>query len=296
MVRTLLHVAFTMDCERIAAESPSGGPETWELSERAISGFCSMLLEGGIPPTLFLTPECGTRHRQLLRGLSRKGIELGLHVHPQSLGDHRYDRYLGEYGYAAQRQIIEEGIRAFQHTFGRSPRSFRPGNFSANGKTFRVLSDLGFGQGSVSDPGRNSPQFAAVWTGSYPLPHWASARNRLRPGGLRFLEVPLTTDPDRSGPNGFPYELRIESGRFREHHEAIIRQALGRVAGDPPSTALCLFTHNYFEYEDPGCEQVSTLEDIVEHLGALAGYDVMPTTLSGMTESYLGLLGPPRDA
>ena len=40
-----IYVVFTMDCERIASESPPGGPDTWELSERAIGGFCSPEIE-----------------------------------------------------------------------------------------------------------------------------------------------------------------------------------------------------------------------------------------------------------
>ena len=101
-----LYVTFTMDCERIAAESPPGGPATWELSERAIHGFCRMLLDKGFPPTLFVTPECARHHRELLRDLALEGVELGMHIHPQSLGDHRYDQYLGQYSYPMQQRII----------------------------------------------------------------------------------------------------------------------------------------------------------------------------------------------
>jgi len=296
MATTELYVAFTMDCERIAAESPPGGPESWETSERAISGFCDTLLDQGITPSLFLTPECGNQHRRLLRKISRKGVELGLHVHPQSLGDHRYGRYLGQYDREAQRSIIGGAAESFRRTFGRRPGSFRPGNFSANEETFSVLVELDFRQGSVSDPGRNCPQFAASWRGSHPLPHWASAEDRLIPGNLPFLEVPLTTDPSRLHGNGFPYELRVESGNFDDYHRGIIEGALRHIRRNPGAfPALCLFTHNYFDYRDPGCQQAITLANIIDYLDTLRrDHEVRPVTLESMRQRFVELHRPQR--
>lgn len=296
MTLTELYIAFTMDCERIAAESPPGGPESWEISERAISGFCDTLLDEGIAPTLFLTPECGNRHRGLLRKISNRGAELGLHVHPQSLGDHRYERYLGQYDRETQRTIIEGAAESFRRTFGRSPRSFRPGNFSANDETFSVLSELGFRQGSVSDPGRNCPQFAASWEGSDPFPHWAGAEDRLIPGDLPFLEVPLTTDPSRLHGNGFPYELRLESGGFDDYHRGIIDGALGRIRQDPEAfPALCLFTHNFLDYRDPGCAQAITLKRIIDYQDVLRrDHELRPVTLESMRERFVETHGLER--
>ncbi|MBU7004984.1 MAG: polysaccharide deacetylase family protein, partial [Theionarchaea archaeon] len=169
-----LYVAFTMDCERIASESPPGGPETWELSERAISGYCDFLLESDLYPTLFIVPECAKKHRPLFGTLSRKGVELGLHLHPQSFDKHQYCKYLGEYERDDQLRIIGESRREFTRALGAEPKSFRSGNFSANDDTFPVLDSLGFLQGSVSDPGRNAPGFAATWMGACPDPHWVS--------------------------------------------------------------------------------------------------------------------------
>ncbi|MBN1640679.1 MAG: polysaccharide deacetylase family protein [Anaerolineae bacterium] len=199
-----LYVAFTMDCERIAAESPPGGPVSWELSERAIRGYCEALLAHGCPPTLFLTPECAARHAALLEGLAARGVELGLHVHPQSLGDGRYERYLGEYDPGGQREILDSAADPLAQATGARPRSFRPGNFSASDATYPLLYHLGFRQGSVSDPGRCSPQYAAEWVGAPPDPHYVDPTDRLRAGNLPFLEVPVTTDPARRRPNGFP--------------------------------------------------------------------------------------------
>ena len=224
-----LYVAFTMDCERIAAESPPGGPESWELSERAIRGYCERLLDRGYKPTLFLMPECARQHVDLLGKLAERGVELGLHVHPQSLGDHRYQRYLGEYSADMQREILALATEMLEQAIGTRPVSFRPGNFSASDATYSVLYGLGFRQGSVSDPGRRVPRFAAVWEGACPDPHYVDPTDKLRAGNLPFLEMPLTTDPDRRHPNGFPYELRIESGPFETWHRPIIEKRLQRL-------------------------------------------------------------------
>ena len=291
-----LYVAFTMDCERIAAESPPGGPQTWDLSERAIRGFCQMLLGNGIRPTLFVIPECAQQHRDLLKDLASQGVELGLHIHPQSLGDHRYGQVLGQYSAPMQREIIQQGMEVFVEAIGEHPISFRPGNFSASDETFAVLTALGFRQGSVSDPGRDVPKLAAVWKEACPYPHWANAEDKLGPGGLPFLEIPVTTDPYRLHPNGFPYELRIESGPFRDWHEPIIRQALDRMASDHVAfRCLCLFTHNFFEYSDPNADQTQTVQELVEVLDALRGtYEVIPATLTAMGTRFVETMGRPQ--
>jgi hypothetical protein len=295
-MREPLYVAFTMDCERIASESPPGGPATWELSERAIRGFCQLLLNSGVPPTLFATPECAQYHREQLRDLASQGVELGMHIHPQSLGDHRYRQYLGQYSHSMQREIIQRGMEGFSEALGMRPMSFRPGNFSASDGTFAVLHALGFQKGSVSDPGRDAPQLAAVWKETCPDPHWANEGNRLRSGDLSFLEVPVTTDPYRLHPNGFPYELRIESGTFQDWHAPIMRQALERMAAEHVGfRCLCLFTHNYFEYGDEHADQARTVQDIVEHLHALQGeYRVIPATLATIRDRYVETVTGPQ--
>jgi len=52
-----------MDCERIAEFSPTGGPESWAQSERAIRGFAEILLRHQLLATLFITPETAAQHR-----------------------------------------------------------------------------------------------------------------------------------------------------------------------------------------------------------------------------------------
>jgi len=282
---TPLYVSFTMDCERIAAESPPGGPESWEVSERAIRGYCERLLAHGYKPTLFLTPECGGQHVEMLRRLAERGVELGLHVHPQSLGDHRYQCYLGEYDANMQREIIGLATEMLTRAIVVRPVSFRPGNFSANDETYGVLYDLGFRQGSVSDPGRRSPQYAATWEGTCPDPHYVDLHDRLGLGDLPFLEMPLTTDPQRRHPNGFPYELRIESGLFGDWHRPIIQRTLRRFEREQVSLrALCILTHNYLAYDRAEDARTVTLQGILDYLACME--DVVPVTLREAHEHF----------
>jgi hypothetical protein len=277
-----------MDCERIARESPPGGPQDWGLSERAITGFCRRLLDADMPPTLFITPECGQYHQTLFRDLATAGVELGMHLHPQSFGDLSHTKYLGEYDAARQKELIGLGLAMLTEAFGTRPTSFRPGNFSANNDTFGILTELGFRQGSVSDPGRNSPQFAAVWVGAAPDVHWANRADKLKPGNLPFLEVPETTDLTKNHANGFPYELRIESGPFDSWQRPILDQALARMEREAvPLPTLCLFTHNYFEYGKDDTPQRQTLDQLIRHFDVLRdNYELTPATLTTIRTQY----------
>ena len=289
-----LYVAFTMDCERIAAESVTGGPETWELGESAIRGYGERLLRCGFTPTFFCVPESAERHRDLLLGLVERGAEVGLHVHPQTFADFRYDKYLAEYDRDTQRRIITEELDALADTLGFRPTSFRPGNLSASDETYGLLADMGFRQGSVSLPERNAPGFAANWVGAERAVHWASCADRLRPGTLPFLEVPLTADPYRLQPNGVPYEIRIEHGGFEDWHRPIIDAVLRYMdEQDWPFRVLCILTHNFLDYGDPDCRHTETLKGMLEHIATLEGYRIVPTTLTELRAKFVERLGEP---
>ena len=289
-----LYVAFTMDCERIAAESPPGGPESWKFSERAIRGYCEILLQRGFTPTLFCVPECADRHSDMFRHFSERGAEPGLHIHPQSFRDFRYDRYFGEYDRSMQKQILIEALDAVTEALGFRPTSFRPGNLSVSDETYALVAELGFRQGSVSLPGRHAPEFAAFWTGAERYAHWANEHDRLRAGTLPFLEVPLTTDPFRMQPGGGPYEMRIEFGSSEEWHEPILTAALrGMEDDDVPFRSICILTHNFLDYGDSACTHAQTLTALAEHISALPGYDVVPVTLSALRAAYVEQMGEP---
>ncbi len=267
-------VCFTMDCERVASESPSpaGGPVTWDLSERAIRGYAERLLAAGYPPTLFATPECAAHHANLFHDLETSGAEVGMHLHAQSLADHRYDRCLGEYPLDTQREILGLAVSIWADAMGRAPRAFRGGNASASDGTFALVSELGFTHSSTSYPGRDLPHYGAVWTGAKTGAHWTNATDRLRAGDLPLLEFPLSSDPSHVRPNGLPYELRIESGGFAECQESILESILARMAQErEPFPMLVILTHNCWDYTDRAVAESATLEGYLAHFGQQNG-------------------------
>jgi hypothetical protein len=292
--RPRLYVNFNMDCERLKSECHCGGPESWASSEKSIQGFCETLLDAGIPPTLFVVPETAQQHSQLFHTLADRGVELGMHLHPQCWQDHQYNKYLGDYDADAQKQLLADARHMWTDALGRQPRAFRPGNFSASQETLGVLVELGFTHGSVTDPGRNIPDFYADWKNALTYVHWANHRNLGKAGQSRFLEVPLTTDPSKHLSWGAPHELRIEQGPFDKWHRPIIELALTRMEErDVPLRALCIFTHNYWDYSDLEIKHTKTLRAYIDHMKILSeNYEVIPATLATIRDHYARMVPP----
>jgi len=278
-----LHVIFTMDCERIRAFSPPGGPGTWELSERAIRGFADVLSSHGLVGTLFIVPETAHQHRGLFLELEKKGFELGMHLHPQSFADLQHKEYLGAYGFDKQVDLLSQAAELWADALGRRPKSFRPGNFSANDATFRALYEVGFRQGSVSAPERVMPEYKAVWAGTAPYPHHVYPYFRLIPGELDFYEVPVTEDWDQrlwSGKSAM--ELRVEMAGVEVHKQTIDKRIADMVEKRIPVKAIVAITHNYFEYDNPDAPKQQTLEGMAAYIWEAAeryGLELCPITL-----------------
>ncbi len=262
-----IYVIFTMDCERIRRFSPPGGPETWESSEHAIRGFSEVLLAKNLLATFFIVPETANQHRDLFLDLESKGFELGMHLHPQSLADLRYKDYLGGYSLEEQIKILKEAVSIWQQALGKIPRSFRPGNFSANDSTFKALYTVGFRQGSVSAPEREMAEARAVWRGTYPYAHHAHPAFRLISGDLDFYEVPVTEDWDRRIWEGASaMELRIEMGSAEDHYCTIKKRISDMIEKKIPTKTLVAITHNTFDYKNKVERQREVLEKVADCL------------------------------
>jgi hypothetical protein len=282
-----LFVTWTMDCETIGAESPTGGPVDWQLSERAMRGYVGALAERGHRATLFLIPRLAEAQAEVLMELREAGAELGMHMHPQT-ADLGHDRYLGQYSADEQREMLRAGRDRVHAAVGQAPRSFRPGNFSASDDTFAVLGELGFTQGSVSLPGRVIPDFAAEWGGAEPFAHWASATNRLETGDLGFLELPCAVDlrevESAAKPPGEVTHLRLERDGILQWGPDLIRRHLAaQVESGCQLKSLVVMTHNTREYGDARDTYRGRLEglaDAIEEAAAEAGLTVCPATLA----------------
>lgn len=184
--------------------------------------------------------------------------------------------------------MIESAADRFYDAIGSRPRSFRSGAFSASDATFQVLYELGFRQGSLSIPGRDLPRDAVAWIGAEPDPHYVNPADRLHAGTLPFLEVPVTSDPERLYRRGFPYELCIENSGVEDWHRPLIERSLERLEADQvPFRALCLFTNNGPAYHRADDLHSITIENLFVYFDTLADrYDLVPTTLAGAHQHF----------
>lgn len=293
--KSQLHILFTMDCEPVADKSVKQAPKTWGQSARAIEGFCDRLSGMGYPATLFVSATCAEEHGPLLEELAARNIELGLYVHPPTLEgsrNPRFPRHLGNYTATEQRALIESAMERFYDALGSRPHSFRSGAFSASDATFQVLYELGFRQGSLSLPGRDLPRDAVSWNGAETAPHYVDPNDRLRAGALPFLELPVTSDPDRWYRRGHPYDLCIENSSVEDWHRPLIERTLEVLeAEQAPFRTLCFFTHNGVDYYRADNPHSMTIEQLLAYFDTLADtYDLVPTTLAGAHQHFRQLL------
>ncbi|MCL5947291.1 MAG: hypothetical protein M1298_04665 [Chloroflexi bacterium] len=264
----LFHVVFTMDCLP-AATSRAPGPRSWELSARAISGFCTALLDANLPVTLFLTPECAEIHGPLLEELAAEHVELGLLIHPQSLHGIKVSKHFGVLSRDVQHRVGTHALQRFMDVVGSRPQSVRPALFSANDESFAVLSSLGFHQSSASNPGRRIAKEGALWVGALPDAHYTSDHDRLNAGDLPLWELPVTSDALQEWRGRAP-DLCIDANNVRNWHRPLIEAQLARTARhETPFRTLCFYTRNAFPYEHRQDPARQNLEELISYLGEL---------------------------
>lgn len=289
-----LFVTWTMDCEAVRPETAAtGGPETWELSEQAMRGYVETLAACGQRVTLFLTPRVAEKQTALVLELAAQGAELGMHLHPQTI-DFGYHQHLGQLPAAVQQTLLTSARDRLARALGRPPVSVRPGCFSASDETFGLLADLGFGQGSVSLPGRNLPAMGAVWASAEPFAHYACSHNRLLAGDLPFLEVPTAVNLEQLRPEAAPADpdhLRLERSGLADWAPALIRLYLQRqVERDLPMKTILIMTHNTRRYDDAADRCRGNLELVADTIAAAAdtlGLTPVPATLADLHAAVL---------
>jgi hypothetical protein len=282
-----LHIIFTLNCEP-PARVGSDAPRTWEQSARGIEGFCTRILRAGQLPTLFAAPACVEEQDPLLEEAMRRGAEVGVLLHPPQIGDGRFSKSLGEYSAEDQRSLIDYAAERFADTLGHRPRSFRGGHFSASDATFRQLFELGFRQGSLSEPGRRLPMRRAVWEGAPQDPHYVDAEQHNRAGTLPFLELPVTTDPGNEIARGVPYTLQIEAGTVDALLRPTIETALERMEREQVAfRALCFYSCTRVDYYNDDDPHSKTLEGALDLIERLSGqYAIVPATIASAHDRF----------
>ena len=284
-----VHVCWTIDCE-----ATQEAISDIKMGVRSIRGFVELLAEAGLKGTLFVLPSDAVAYPVLLRELASQGLEIGLHYHPQEEG-HR--DFCGAYSEIEQMVMYSEATTKLSDSVGFQPRTFRTGSCSANDATFPVTEELGYTSCSHSMPGRNMANLRSNWVGAPHNPHFTHSANRLLPGSMDLVEVPITTDPDSmlwSG--GHAQDLRVELFDAK-NHRFMIDKMLRRERDRPaPVKSIVTLTHNIFDYSDSGDFRHQTMKQMIEDFAELAEIhrlNLISSPLGGIAE-VLRAASPPE--
>jgi len=300
-----ISVVITMDCEpTVATSHPTAtGPTDWAMGERAVMGYWEIAQSYGFPVTYFVHPETILAQAPLFKELKSSGACIGLHMHPwkYALWRHGGRRFMAHFGALSepdQIALLSEASALWQEAMGEAPLYFRPGTFSANDATFRVLAALGFRGASISAPERVYREIRAIWTGTEPDPHLANSTFRHMPGDLRLANMPLSADFSRvlSGPNGrrMPADFRPDTDWPEQHgisYRTIAENILNQVVARAPAVpVLNAISHNMYEYRDSSdttCRRYRTMLEEMCAACSRAGITPRGATLANISDRVL---------
>ena len=275
-------IIFTMDVELPTTSiGKVSGPKSYKEGEISAGNYVKAISEYGYSPTFFIHPELAQVQGSYFRKLKANGACLGLHLHSTKFSKKKYSCEMGGLSENEQRNILRMAIDMFQKHLGFKPEIFRPGAFSANDNTFKVLSELGFKGGSVSIPGRIWSKRHCVWSGSILYPHLASANFRQLNGDIPFVEIPLSVDYTQGlqlNHQGYwhyhdlrPGQKYIKKGASEksyvplDDYKLILRNIVNQlIADDPPLKTIVVDTHNDLEFLDMSKDSAQQLHTILE--------------------------------
>jgi peptidoglycan/xylan/chitin deacetylase (PgdA/CDA1 family) len=276
------YIAFQIDCEATqhAVNDASLG---WRSSE----AFADILESNGLLGTFFVIPTDIEACSSLYLDLNKRGHEVGLHVHPADMG---YEEFLGVYGYDKQKEILGLASDKFAQVMGYRPDSICVGYAAANDYTFPVMSELGFKHGMLSIPTRILPQCTSVWAGAPLDIHYVNAYNRILPGKLDLVNVPLTIDPDsRMWGGAHPQDLRIELVDAKNHWYTIKKEVDRKIKINSPVKYILALTHNTFDYGKEFDFRRETLIKLIDHAKNIInslGYQMVGATMKQVAEDF----------
>ncbi len=269
-------ILFTMDVELVSSGPVASGPANNEQGAQRVREYMEVLGDYGYKPTFFIHPELGAEQSDLFLELQTEGAGLGLHIHAAKFADGKYEQELGAHSFDKQKEIIGLGTEMFENYFGFRPDIFRPGCFSANDYTYKVLSDLGFKGGSICIPGRIWMDRYCAWGGAYPHPHFANYNIRLAEGDSTFVEIPLSVDMSQlmRHPLGFDYYFDLRPGDVytnenvvpRDHKQVLKNIIKQLVDGKPMLKTIVIDVHNDRNFKDLSTTPARQLKTVLDNL------------------------------
>lgn len=276
------YLTFQIDCE-----ATQHAINDADLGERASRAFADILGKEGLLGTFFVIPTDLEASGKLYRQIKDHGHEVGLHVHPADMG---YQEFLGVYGPDEQREILSQAADRFIQAMGYKPESICVGYAAGNDYTFSVMAELGFKHGMLSIPTRILPQCTSVWAGAPLDIHYVNAYNRILPGKLDLVNVPLTIDPDsRMWGGAHPQDLRVELVDAKNHWYTIKKEVDREIENNSPVKYILSITHNIFDYSDKHDFRRETLLKVIKNAKSIiesVGYKPAAATMADIAEDY----------
>lgn len=80
---------------------------------------------------------------KVITDIRKRGHDVGVHIHPDHMADPQR-RFLWEYTYDEQHEIITKCTQFYKDVTGVEPISFRAGRYGANDDTILILDELGY--------------------------------------------------------------------------------------------------------------------------------------------------------
>ncbi len=198
MAKQRLYLMGTYDCEPLAAKSPQcGGPQTWQESEEKVLEITEIYRREGLLEALsfHLTPEAARAQAELYKGLHEQGVYMGIQPNIPGFRYPTYDRDLGLYPPAQQREIIRLAKEDFEEAMGFGTITYTTCCGSRSNETASILVEMGYKVYRPPGPGRldkSRPDKTTV--GMFPFPFRASAQHMCLAGDLDLLCIPTTVD------------------------------------------------------------------------------------------------------
>ncbi len=282
-------VLFTMDVELVSRGTATSGPKNNAEGARRVSEYMEVLGDYGYKPTFFIHPELGAEQAELFLELQTQGACLGLHIHAAKFAEGKYKYELGAHSFEQQKEIIDMGAEMFENYFGFRPDIFRPGCFSANDYTYKVLDELGFKGGSICIPGRIWMERYCVWSGACPHPHFANCNMRQAEGDSTFVEIPLSVDRTQlvRHPLGFEHYFDLRPGDVYTNenvvprdHKQVLKNIIKQLVNDKPVLkTIVIDVHNDRNFKDLSTTPARQLKTVLDNLKPeLEKYSMTPVS------------------